>query len=205
LRGASDYPGDQKPKPKPDPDTICECCKQPMPKPDPGEKPKPSPVGWNPVTGSLAPPGFVKKAPQANSARYDLRYPTRFELREDIEELVRRLYKEFGKHRIFVNTYFRHAPAAKPPRPNTSFDVWGAPGDGPGWRGLWLPPKIGAEVFDFLFHDPEPPNLYYCIYHRQIRGKWSGFAPEPFGDGSRFTNHDDHSHWTYDGPFKEIK
>ena len=162
-----------------------------------------TPQEWNPVTGKLAPPGFVPKAPQPNASRYDQRYPTRFQFREDVEQVVRNLYKEFGKYNIFVNTYVKHPPVE--PRPTVSFDVWGGGGDRPGHRGLPLNPKIGAEVFDFLFNDPNPPNLRWCIYRRQIRGAWNNFVPEPFGDGTPFTNHDDHSHWTYDGPFQQIK
>lgn len=194
LRGASDHRNNDDPKPG-----------QPeKPKPQPPGEAK-APLGWDPVNGKLSPPGFVAQRPQPHSIRYDLRNPTRFIFREDVEEVVRNLYREFGKYRIFVNTYVNHPEEADPHRPDVSFDVWGGGGDRPGWRGLWLPAEIGAEVFDALFHDPNPPDLRWCIYHRKIYGVWSGFAPAPFGDGSRFSNHDDHGHYTYDGPFVQIK
>lgn len=171
------------------------------PKPPPVKPPPtkpPTTSGWNPVTGSLAPPGFVRRAPQPGSARYDLRYPTRFIWRPDVEEIVRKLYAAFGKYNIFINTYVKHPATIRVPRPNVSLDVWGGRGNAPGNRGLWLPEEIGAKVWRHVWDDPKPPDIAWGIYHRKIYGDWSGYTSEPFGDGSRFINHDDHFHITLD-------
>jgi hypothetical protein len=183
------------------------------PRPKPGVKPTPptrpttppeDKPSWDPASpnGKLSPPGFIPRAPR--SGNYTDRYPTRFTWREDIEQVVRDLYKEFGKHRIFVNTYVDHPPAASPSRPNVSLDVWGGGGDKPGHRGLWLPADIGAQVWDYLWSD-KTPRIRWGIYHRKIYGVWNNYNPEPFGNGTVFENHDDHIHCTFDGPFERIR
>lgn len=177
---------------------------KPKPKPKPEPEPEPEPKGWNPVTGSLAPPGFVRMAPQPRSLRYDLRNPTRFIWRPDVEKVVRALYEEFGRFNIFISTYVNHPAEIEVPRPNVSLDVWGAPGDRPGWRGLWIDQKVGQAAWDFLWDMPGEPNIAWGIWQKRIYGDWSGYAAQPFGEGSRFTNHQDHFHITYQGPFEQI-
>ena len=51
--------------------------------------------GWHPGQGeSLAPPGFEPKAPKPGN--YVDRHPNRYGWREDIEELIRLIYRRFG-------------------------------------------------------------------------------------------------------------
>lgn len=157
---------------------------------------EPDPNKWDPVNGSLAPPGFVPRRPMPNSPRYDFRNPTRFKFREDVEQLVRRIYKEFGPDRIFINTYVNHPVAA--PRPNVSFDIWG-----PAGRGDPVGFELGQRTFDFVFNDPDPPAIEWCIWRRTIRSKGSDYAPKHFGNNP-FEWHDDHNHFTMSGPFAMI-
>ncbi len=192
LREASDYRRhkDDKPGVKPSPPT------------GPTTPPKPSKPSWDPVNGKLSPPGFTPLAPRPGN--YTDLYPTRFQWREDIEQVVRDLYAEFGKYRIFVNTYVRHPAEANPPRPNVSLDVWGGGGDRPGRRGLWLPSDLGDEVWKYLWSD-KTPRIRWGIYREKIYGVWNNWNPEPFGNGSQFTAHRDHIHISFDGPFEQIR
>jgi len=152
---------------------------------------------WNPVTDSLAPPGFVKQRPIPSSPNYEVRNPTRYEFRADVEQVVRNLYKEFGKDNISINTYVNHPEIA--PRPNVSFDVWG-----PNGRDDPLPWGLGDQVFWHIFRDPDPSwTIEWCIWRRLIRFKKSGYVPQSYGT-NRFEFHDDHIHETISGPYHGI-
>jgi|SRR5215204_1311977 len=53
--------------------------------------------GFHPGQGGpLAPPGFERKDPRPDSPDYVARHPTRYDWREDIEELIRLIYRQFG-------------------------------------------------------------------------------------------------------------
>ena len=83
------------------------------------------------------------------------RHPTRYEWRDNVEELLRRLYKTFGSA-IHVNTYHVH-PGDKNgrwTRDTAAFDVWGEDG-----RGIHLPPVLGDRVYNFLYTDPNKPEI----------------------------------------------
>jgi hypothetical protein len=164
----------------------------------PGDEDPNEPDGvWDPETGSLAPPGFAKKQPIPSSPNYELRNPTRYEFRTDVEQIVRNLYKEFGKDNISINTYVNHPEVA--PRPNVSFDVWGPKG-----RDDPLPWGLGDQVFWHIFNDPDPSwTIEWCIWRRLIRSKLSGYVPQPYGNRP-FEFHDDHIHETISGPFHRI-
>ena len=65
--------------------------------------PKPEP---KPEKRPLVPPGFVPKDPIPNSSRYDLRCPTRYNIRPDIERIIRMVW---AKHpEVTWVTYFHH-------------------------------------------------------------------------------------------------
>jgi hypothetical protein len=56
-----------------------------------------------------------------------------------------------------------------------------------------------VQVFRFLFDDPNPPDIDWIIYRREIWER-ATFTSRGFGFNA-FTFHDDHIHVTYTGPF----
>lgn len=143
---------------------------------------------------SLVPADFAPLAPRPGN--YQDRHPTRYQWREDAAEVIRRLYQTFGSA-IHVNTYVQHPgdENGRWARDTAAFDVWGE-----GGRNDFLPPALGDEVYDFLFTDPNPPDIDWIIYKREIwtRATWSS---RPWGF-DQFTFHDDHIHVTYIGEFR---
>jgi hypothetical protein len=122
---------------------------------------------------SLVPAGFVPLAPRFDDPLdYVAMHPTRYEWREDVEGVLRRLYRQFGRD-IHVNTYVQHPgdEGGRFARDTAAFDVWDEEG-----RGSFLPSGLGAQVFRFLFDDPNPPDIDWI--------------------------HDDHIHVTYTGDFE---
>jgi hypothetical protein len=145
-----------------------------------------------PVT--LVPANFVPRAPRPGN--YVDRHPTRYEWRDNVAEVIHRLYKTFGPA-IHVNTYHVHPgdENGRWARDTAAFDVWGE-----GGRGVHLPSAIGDQVYDFLFTDPNPPDIDWIIYKQEIwrRATWRK-GPWGFDD---FTWHNDHIHVTYTGEFR---
>lgn len=143
---------------------------------------------------SLVPANFVPRAPRPGT--YQDKHPTRYEWREDVEDLIRRLYKKFGSA-IHVNTYHVHPgdENGRWARDTAAFDVWGE-----GGRNDFLPSALGDRVYNFLFTDPNEPDIDWIIYKREIwtRATWK---KRPWGFDN-FTFHDDHIHVTYTGEFK---
>jgi lysozyme len=137
----------------------------------------------------LVPPGFVPLRVQSNSAIYQGRHPTRYQWREDVEEQIRRIYAMFPD--VHINTYIDHPEGFG--RDRDSFDVWG-----PGGRNDPVGRDRGQRVFDFVFNDPNPPLIQWCIWRGAMWTRASGQF-EPFGVDP-FTFHNDHSHWTFMPP-----
>jgi predicted chitinase len=123
---------------------------------------------------------------------YVREHPTNYIWRASVERLTARLVNmdRFYK-KIWINTYKGHPPGWN--RDTTSFDVWGF-----GGRGDTLPPEIGKQVFDVIFEDPNPPNIWWTIYRGQIWKRVTG-AWEPFSEGPPDSDprHDNHIHVTY--------
>jgi hypothetical protein len=131
------------------------------------------------------PPGFIPLPVQPDSPIYQDRHPTRYEWRKDVEDQIRRIYDLFPT--VEINTYVDHPEGYE--RDVDSFDIWG-----PGGRNDPIDPDLGQAVFEFVFNDPNPPLIEWCIWKRAIwiRGVgWQGFGVDPF------TFHDDHSHWFF--------
>ncbi|HEX6709759.1 MAG TPA: glycoside hydrolase family 25 protein [Rubrobacter sp.] len=141
------------------------------------------------VARPLVPPGFVPLAVQPNSPNYQARHPTRYQWRDDVEDQIRRIYDVFPN--VHINTYVDHPEGFR--RDRDSFDVWG-----PGGRNDPIGFDRGQRVFEFVFNDPNPPLIEWCIWRRAIWTRASGQF-EPFGTNP-FTFHDDHSHWTFERP-----
>ena len=123
---------------------------------------------------------------------YVREHPTNYIWRASIERLTARLVNmdRFYK-KIWINTYKGHPPGWN--RDTTSLDVWGF-----GGRGDTLPPEIGKQVFDVIFEDPNPPNIWWTIYRGEIWKRVTG-AWEPFSEGPPDSDprHDNHIHVTY--------
>ena len=149
----------------------------------PAEPPEPPP----PVAKPLVPPGFVPL--QVRPGNYQMRHPTRYQWRDDVAEQIRRIYATFPN--VTINTYVDHPEGFG--RDRDSFDVWG-----PGGRNDPIGFDLGQRVFEFVFNDPNPPLIEWCIWRRAIYNAPS-FQAGPFGNDP-FTFHDDHSHWTFQRP-----
>jgi len=149
---------------------------------------------------SLVPAGFVPLEPSPGTSPplfYIDVHPTRYQWREDVAGVIRRLYRQFGSDNIKINTYVQH-PGEEGgifARDTTSFDVWGPEG-----RTDFLPTALGERVFRFLFDDLNPPDIDWIIYQREIWTRATFFF-RPFGFDD-FTFHDDHIHVTYTGDFE---
>jgi hypothetical protein len=131
---------------------------------------------------------------------YVRNHPTNYVWRDDIERLTRGLVnREAFERRIWINTYERHPPGGEDDfwrhRDRTSFDVWGF-----GGRGDPLPKELGNRVYDALFDDPDPPDIWWIIWQGEI---WNRFykrprrRPFPGGAGAADMGHFSHLHVTY--------
>ncbi|MDP9480817.1 MAG: hypothetical protein M3R38_35000, partial [Actinomycetota bacterium] len=122
---------------------------------------------------------------------YVREHPTNYIWRSDIEKLTTRLVNmdRFYK-KIWINTYKKHPPGWN--RDTTSFDVWGF-----GGRGDVLPVEIGREVFDVIFDDPNPPDIWWTIYRGRMWTRAGGDQPSPPGPPDSDPQHNNHIHVTY--------
>ena len=153
--------------------------------PEPGFAPAPNPERKAVVLR----PGLGKDG--NSNANYVREYPTNYAWRGDIEKLTAKLVNmdEFYK-KIWINTYSEHPPVL--PRDTTSFDVWGY-----GGRGDPLPVEIGKKVFDVIFDDPDPPNIWWIIYRGRMWTRAKGDGPSPPGPRDSDPEHNEHIHVTY--------
>jgi len=152
---------------------------------------------------SLVPAGFVPLTPgDLGTGSYIDIHPTRYTWREDVEGVIRRVYRQFGSDNIQINTYVQHPgdEDGRFARDTAAFDVWGPGGREATDSTFILPPSLGVQVFRFLFDDPNPPDIDWIIYQEEIFTR-ATFAFRPFGFDD-FTFHNDHIHVTYTGDFE---
>ena len=166
--------------------------------------------GFHPGQGGpLAPPGFERKDPRPDSPDYDARHPTRYGWREDIEELIRLIYRQFGgPDEQEMNTYVNH-----PPNENgqsiwlgfdtqrLSLDVWGPRG-----RGDELPLQRHRDIYRFLFNLDGAPDWWWAISlgvmwqrNRDVNldPQWEGHIRDPDpGPPDSDPDHEGHMHLT---------
>ena len=128
-------------------------------------------------------------------------HPTHFRWRSDISEIVRQLRARWDRG-TWVGTYEWHPPYDPPVITRrydaVSFDVWGPEG-----RNDPIGFELGQRVFDFVYHDPNPPWIEWCIWRRTLRKRSNGFVPEPF-ETDPFSHHDDHPHFSFVPPFRRL-
>jgi hypothetical protein len=128
---------------------------------------------------------------------YIREHPTNYEWRPDVRRVARRLVNDPRfKGKIWVCTYFRHPPG-RPQDPGkwrdtTSLDVWGF-----GGRGDPLPVDVGREVFNTLFNDPDPPDIWWTIYRGQMWTRGIGWGASPPGPPDSDPQHLRHIHVTF--------
>ena len=139
--------------------------------------------------------------PDPESSIYQLRHPTRYEWRPDIEEWPQWLVDNFN---VTCNTYYEHPEgrgwevASYAPDGtewyimNTSFDVWG-----PAGRNDPLGSTVGWQIFSILMNYQPPPDIRWIIYFGQQYGAWNNWLGEWFADPGDFMYHGDHIHVTY--------
>ena len=151
---------------------------------------------------SLVPAGFVPRAPgELGTGSYIDNHPTRYEWREDVANVIRRLYRRFGSA-ISVNTYVQHPgdEDGRFARDTAAFDVWGPGGREAADSTFFLDPVLGDQIYHFLFDDLNPPDIDWIIYKQEIWTRET-FSKRPFGFDD-FTFHNDHIHVTYTGDFE---
>ena len=168
--------------------------------------------GWNPGQGGpLAPPGFEPKDP--GTGDYVDQHPTRYNWgdREDIEELIRLIYRRFGgPEEQQMNTYVKHPPNDEEnglsiwfgfQTQRLSLDVWG-----PGGRGDPLPPEQHRKIYKFLFNLNGAPDWWWAISRGDmwVRNRdvdfnplWEGVTDDaPEGPPDSDPDHENHIHLT---------
>lgn len=155
---------------------------------------KPDANGWMFREGSVAAqpvPDF--DWPEANepaiedSFDFVERHPIRYTWRSDVDALIRRVLANFGVDNLSANTYVDHPEGFG--RTTTSVDFWAPEG-----RGEPIGREMGQAVFDFIFNDPNPPMIEWCIWRGQIWVFGVGFFDFP-DDGTGL--HFDHPHFTF--------
>jgi hypothetical protein len=129
---------------------------------------------------------------------YVREHPTNYDWRQDIELLTHRIVnRESFRGYIWINTYERHPPGGEDDfwrhRDTTSFDVWGFDG-----RGDPLPKELGDRVYHVLFHEPDPPDIWWIIWQGEIWSRFQVPQRRPFPDaGGSDPGHLTHIHVTY--------
>src|SRR5215203_1732322 len=166
--------------------------------------------GFHPGQGGpFAPPGFEPKDP--GPGNYVDQHPTRYGWREDIEELVRLIYRRFGgPDEQEMNTYVKHPPNKDEnglsiwlgfETQHLSLDAWGPRG-----RGDPLPLERHRDIYKFLFNLGGAPDWWWAISrgdmwqrNRDVNliPQWEGHLREPpGGPPDSDPNHDRHMHLT---------
>lgn len=169
-------------------------------RPEPGrprpDRPQPDRPGKRWQFTTLVPPGHRDRQPNPGSRVYMERHPTRYRWREDIADLIREVYREFGPDKIHINTYHEHPGREIAPnafgRDTTSFDVWDVKG-----RTEPINPELGEEIKRWLYRKEGEPNIDWIIWNKHW---WNTSFPvnqwRRFGE-DQFSWHTDHIHVTY--------
>lgn len=135
-------------------------------------------------------------------------HPTNFNWRSDVQGVVNRVQKKWP-WKTYINTYWWHPPYNPPAIverfDSRSFDVWGGGGTGQGsysgYRGKPLPVELGKQIFDFIFNNPNPPNINWTIYRGRMW--WNpvtgghGWQASPPGPADSDPGHYNHIHVTF--------
>ena len=116
-------------------------------------------------------------------------HPTRYNWRAEVEQVARRTVDYYGWGNCWANTYVDHPPGFG--RDATSIDFWGED------RTYPIPYWMGQEIFEWLFNDPEEPNIEWIIW----QGWWwvdgIGWRRYEDFDLASDAQHMNHIHVTY--------
>lgn len=137
--------------------------------------------------------------PEGRDAGYSDTYWTHFNWRADVARLVPRLQKKFP-WQSYINTYYKHPPVFGRKYEFVSYDVWGGgviEGRYTGYRGKPLPQALGTRMFNAIWNDPYPPNIYWIIYRGRMWTRGYGWGPAPWGPPDSDPQHNAHIHVTY--------
>lgn len=135
-------------------------------------------------------------------ASYAQMYPTRFFFTDQVRGSIVRFQREFP-FLTYCNTYLNHPPVYDHIYEHLSVDYWGgglADGHYVGYRGkdLYsvgnLDPKA---LFNRIFSDPNPPNIYWIIHAGRMWVRGSGWQGSPWGPAGSDAGHFHHIHVTY--------
>ncbi len=132
-------------------------------------------------------PPRARWQPYIENGTWLQRHPTRYSWRRyDIRNLIQRLYDNFDG--ISINTYVNHPEPYW--RDTTSFDVWHSNG-----RGVPIAKSTGDAVVSYIFNDPNPPWIEWCIWYGRI---WidDGQGWRTWWDDGTGA-HTDHPHFTF--------
>ncbi len=66
-----------------------------------------------------------------------------------------------------------------------------------GGRGDPVGTALGQKVFDFLFEDPDPPDIWWVIWNGRMWTRAQGFQDAPAGPPGSDPDHLNHVHVTY--------
>lgn len=130
------------------------------------------------------------------SVQYVRDFPTHYEWAARVSRRAHRLVNaEDFRGKIWVTTYLKHPPAF--PREHLSLDVWGS-----GGRGDPIGEDLGHRVYDRLFNDPHPPDVWWCIwqnrmYVRDPQTFEEEFKSAPPGPPGSDPKHEFHLHVSY--------
>lgn len=119
-------------------------------------------------------------------------HPTRYETvwREDIEELARWVWDEYG---LWCNTYIDHPPGFGGIYDSVSMDIWGPAGRGDGSQADWV-----NSAFYHIFNNGLPPWIRWCIRDGWI---WidDGYGWREYWDTNPWSDgvHRQHGHITF--------
>lgn len=144
------------------------------------------------VSKWLGPPQEPRKRAIPNGTWLE-RHPTRYGFDPDVRALVDTLFRNFTD--ISINTYLDHPEGwtAKLGYDTEarSIDVWHRKG-----RGVPILPHKGQRIVDFIFNDPNPPYVNWCIWRGKIWSRSAGGTWEPWEDDGTGL-HFDHPHFTF--------
>lgn len=144
--------------------------------------------GW--VWGAAQAEGWtwpVANAAPTDSGSYADRFPTRYNWRDDVEEVARYLVDTYD---VWCNTYYAHPPWYW--REETSIDVWG-----PAGRGDPLDYYTGQGIFDDIWGNGLPPWIEWVIWQGYMWTAYDGWTwfsgDDPYSDAGHFR----HIHFTF--------
>lgn len=145
-----------------------------------------------------------RQQPVGTLGSYLTDHPTHFNWRPDVRAAVNRVQSKFP-YLTYANTYTWHPPYDPPAITRrydaVSVDFWGGGvvnGRYVGYRGKDINLTVnGWRVFNALWYDPNPPNIWWIIYNGRIWIRGRGWSSAPWGPPDSDAGHYRHIHCTF--------